>query len=258
MKLDDDLHKNSSDDKGFKPPPQGITAQNLTTKYVDYSNLTCTRYSNNFQDEEFQAFDSFNLSTDGVVLGTTVQMQGDSSLSFSVKDKSYVKLRITLKSTVIIPKYQNFIQPFSIPSFDVVLEGGDSFSAGTRKVGFGWDYKDLSIIKRNGEQLTSSNALNFLRELNKFFQFNTIDITWLESWSCVMNLDDGVGAIVDDDELVVPPPPSPSPSPSPSPPPSPPPSLPPEPISDETLWLILGGLILLIVGSFLLSKGSEE
>mgnify|MGYP004008845665 CR=1 FL=1 len=61
MKLDDDLHKNSSDDKGFKPPPQGITAQNLTTKYVDYSNLTCTRYSNNFQDEEFQAFDSFSF-----------------------------------------------------------------------------------------------------------------------------------------------------------------------------------------------------
>jgi hypothetical protein len=249
MKLDDDLHKNSSDDKGFKPPPQGITAQNLTTKYVDYSNLTCTRYSNNFQDEEFQAFDSFNLSTDGVVLGTTVQMQGDSSLSFSVKDKSYVKLRIALKSTVIIPKYQNFIQPFSIPSFDVVLEGGDSFSAGTRKVGFGWDYKDLSIIKRNGEQLTSSNALNFLRELNKFFQFNTIDITWLESWSCVTNPDE---IIPDEDEEsdfvpVVVEPETETETETEI-----------EPISDDTLWLILGGLILLIVSSFLLSKGVEE
>jgi hypothetical protein len=85
-------------------PKQGITAQNLTKQYENYGDLICTRYSNNFQDEEFQSFNSFNLSTDGVVLGTTVQMQGDSSLSFTVKDKSYVRLKITLKSTVILPR----------------------------------------------------------------------------------------------------------------------------------------------------------
>ena len=247
-------------------PKQGITAQNLTKQYERYGNLICTKHSTDFSDEEFQPFDSFSLSTDGVVLGTTVQMQGDSSLSFTVKDKSYVRLKITLKSTIPIPKYQNFIKPFTIPSFEVLLEGGDSFSAGTRKVGFGWDYKDLSIIKRNGyvtaedggsidiptERITTFTGLNFLRDLNKYFQFNTIDITWLESWSCVDKPPEVIPDEDDDDdsdfvpdvepetetetetETVI------------------------EPLSDDTIWAILGFIILIILSYYLFSGGDSD
>jgi len=256
-------------DKPFPSLRQGITAQNLTKQYERYGNLICTKHSTDFSDEEFQPFDSFSLSTDGVVLGKTVQMQGDSSLSFTVKDKSYVRLKITLKSTIPIPQYQNFIKPFKIPSFEVLLEAGDSFSAGTRKVGFGWDYKNLSIIKRDGyvtaedggsidiptERMNANNGLNFLRDLNKYFQFNTIDITWLESWTCVDKPEEVIPDVdededEDEDSDFVPVVDAPE-NETETKPES-------EPLSDDTIWAILGFIILIILSYYLFTGGDSD
>jgi len=262
----------TSQKRTFVPEKQGITAQNLTKQFENYGDLICTKYSTNFRDEQFEVFTSFGLDTDGVVSGDSVALQGDSSLSFTVKAKSYVRLKITLKSTVPKQGYE-FYSDFDIPSFEVLLEGGDSFSAGTRKVGMGWEYDNLSIIKRDGyvtaedggsidiptERMTSLTGLDFLSSMNKIKTFNSINIKWLESWSCedtppeeipndddddedsdfIPNDDDEDSDFIpndDDDE-----------SESGT-----------EPLSDDTVWAILGFIILLILSYYLFKGGGED
>mgnify|MGYP003134754381 CR=1 FL=1 len=259
MNNDDLSQKLSKSEK-----PRGITAQNLTKQFENYGDLICTRHSNNFRDEQFEVFDSFYLDTDGQVFGDSVQLQGDSSLSFTVKDKSYVRLKITLKSTVPKSPYQNF-KDFSIPPFEVLLEGGDSFSAGTRKIGMGWDYKDLSIVKRDGyvtaedggsidiptERMNAANGLDFLSTLNQMKLFNTINIKWLESWTCEEKPPE---TIPDDDEdsdfvPVVEEPETETETET---------ETESEPLSDDTLWAILGIIILIGLCYYLFGGGGND
>ena len=239
----------------------GIRAQNLTKQFENYGDLICKKYSTNFNDEQLNVFSSFGLSTDGVVLGDTVQLQGDSSLSFTVKDKSYVKLEITLKSAVPKQGFE-FYNDFDITPFEILLEGGDSFSAGTRKVGMGWEYKDLSVIKRDGyvtaedggtidiptERFNEQNGLEFLATLNKIKVFNTINVKWLESWECedrpIIIPDDPI----DDDSDFIPDTDIEETETEPE-------SV---PLSDDTLWAILGFIILIILTYYLFSGGDSD
>lgn len=242
---------------------QGITAQNLTKQFENYGDLICEKYSTNFNDEQFNVFTSFGLSTDGVVLGDTVQLQGDSSLSFTVKDKSYVRLEITLKSGGQKQGFE-FYNDFEITPFEILLEAGDSFSAGTRKVGMGWEYKDLSVIKRDGyvtaedggtidiptERFNEQNGLEFLATLNKIKVFNTINVKWLESWECVdkpIIIPDE--PIEDDDSDFIPDIDNES---------EPETETESEPLSDDTLWAILGLLIVVILSYYLFKGGGED
>lgn len=249
------MEKNdTSQNRTFVPPRVGITAQNLDKQYGDYTQLKCSESSTNWRDEDFNVFSSFGLDTDGIVFGNNVSLEGDSSLSFTMADKSYVRLNVSLKSTVlknalngsgILDGFNNF--EYS-QTFEVLLESGDSFSAGTRKVGMGWEYSNLSIIKNGSEQMNQMNGLNHLTECNNLFTFNTIKITWLKSWKCE---DRPVEIIDDDDSDFIPQTEEieevESESESES-----------EPISDNTLWAILGVIILLIVGAFMANTTGEK
>ena len=234
----------TSQKRTYVPEKQGITAQNLTKKYQDYSALKCTKYSTNFRDERFEVFTSFGLDTDGQVFGDSVALQGDSSLSFTIQDKSYVKIKITVKSKVL--KNQNFagVSGFDfVQSFDVCLEQGDSFAAGTRKVGMGWEYANLSIIKNGSEQMTSANSLNFLSEANSLYQFNTFEIKWLESYRCedipiIIEEDEDSDFVPQTDETE---------SETES-----------FELSEDTAWMILGVIVIIILIYYFLNTGGDE
>ena len=248
-------NKDTSQNRTFVPPRVGITAQNLSKQYGDYTKLKCSESSTNWRDEKFDVFSSFGLDTDGQVFGNNVSLEGDSSLSFTMNDKSYVRLNVSLKSTVlknalngsgILDGFNNF--DYS-ETFEVLLESGDSFSAGTRKIGMGWEYSNLSIIKNGSEQMNQMNGLNHLTEMNNLFTFNTIKITWVKSWKCEErpveiideNEDSDFIPQTDETEVVE------SESENES-----------EPISDNTLWAILGITILLIAGAFIANTKGEE
>tara|TARA_R100001163_G_C5059918_1_gene196665 strand:+ start:1129 stop:1875 length:747 start_codon:yes stop_codon:yes gene_type:complete len=243
------MEKNkSSQNRDYVPEPQGITVRNLDVKYQDYSALRCTKYSTNFRDEQFEVFTSFGLDTDGQVFGDSVALQGDSSLSFTIQDKSYVKLKLTLKSKVL--KNPNFAGATGfdyVQSLTICLEQGDSFSAGTRKIGMGWEYANLSIIKNGSEQMTSANGLRFLSEVNSLYQFNTFEIKWLESYRCedipiIIEDDDDSDFVPQNDDFV---------EETETKPES-------EPISDDTLWAILGIIVLIGLCYYLFGGGGND
>lgn len=203
-------------------------------------------------------FSAFSLSTDGAVNGNSLLLTGDSSLSFIVKDKSYVKLKLTLKSRVLRNGESGY--PYN-DSFEVTLESGDSLSAGTEsgsgEIGSS-NYDNFSVIK-NGSEKVSGTQLDFL---NNTYVFNQIEITWIKAVRCFLpnpkpdigleqtpeldtdssgyieQPDDGFTEVdiypnIEEIESSV------------------------GELSEETLWAILGAAVLFITATFLLKSGDE-
>tara|TARA_R110002051_G_scaffold325439_1_gene427824 strand:+ start:816 stop:1601 length:786 start_codon:yes stop_codon:yes gene_type:complete len=235
----------------FDPPDMGVVDSDLKSLSDSYGSR-CVPKSTNWNDAPTsEVFSTFSLSTDGVVNGNSLSLKGDSSLSFSIKDKSYVQLTITLKSRILRNGWAGF--PYD-ESFVLSLESGDSFSAGTiAGLDIGTStYNNLSIIKNGIEQI----SLSEIDGLNTTYHYNQIEITWNKSVWCIpaadpppfidddpnddllppigTDLSGGFDDDDDDDEDDV------------------------EGISDNTLWMILGIIVIFLGINFLMNDDTSS
>jgi len=91
--------------------------------------------------------------------------------------------------------------------------------------------------------MTSANSLNFLSEANSLYQFNTFEIKWLESYRCedipiIIEEDEDSDFVPQTDETE---------SETES-----------FELSEDTAWMILGVIVIIILIYYFLNTGGDE